>query len=83
MSALKNKVYNIYYPFTLGKPAIAPAQNCSSVRFWGHDILRSPSVSVGEAALKGLGESLSPVEKTVAQPELNLYPLQGKVFFST
>jgi hypothetical protein len=40
---------------------------------------RSPSISVNEAALKGLGESLSQVEKAEDQPEPNLYPLRGTV----
>jgi hypothetical protein len=43
--------------------------------------LRSPSVSAGEAALKGLGELPSPVEKAEEQPERNLYPLRGTVLF--
>jgi hypothetical protein len=47
----------------------------------GLNDLRSPSVSAGEAALKGLGESPSPAKKAVDQPERNLYPLRGKVLF--
>jgi hypothetical protein len=47
----------------------------------GLNDLRSPSVSVGEAGLKGLEESLSQVEKAEDQPEPNLYPLRGKVLF--
>jgi hypothetical protein len=42
---------------------------------------RSSSVSVNEAALKGLGESPNPVEKAEDQPEPNLYPLRGTVLF--
>jgi hypothetical protein len=42
---------------------------------------RSLSVSAGAAALKGLGESPSPVTKAIDQPESNLYSLQGKVLF--
>jgi hypothetical protein len=42
---------------------------------------RSRSVSAGEAALKGLGESPSQAEKVEDQPELNLYPLRGTVLF--
>jgi hypothetical protein len=42
---------------------------------------QSHCVSVGEAGLKGLEESLSQVEKTEDQPEPNLYPLRGKVLF--
>jgi hypothetical protein len=42
---------------------------------------RSPSVSINEAALKGLGESPSQSERAEDQPDLNLYPLQGTVPF--
>jgi hypothetical protein len=44
---------------------------------------RSHSVSVGEAALKGLGKSPSQAEaeKAEDQPDLNLYPLRGTVLF--
>jgi hypothetical protein len=47
----------------------------------GLNDLRSPNVSVGEVALKGLGESPSQIEKTEGQPEPNLYPLRHKVLF--
>jgi hypothetical protein len=44
---------------------------------------RSPSVSAGEAALKGQGESPSQTkaEKAEDQAEPNLYPLRGTVLF--
>jgi hypothetical protein len=43
---------------------------------------RSRSVSAGEAALIRLGESPSQAEAEQAdQPEPNLYPLRGTVFF--
>jgi hypothetical protein len=42
---------------------------------------RSRCVSAGEAALKGLGESPSQVEKAKDQSKPNLYPLRGTVLF--
>lgn len=42
---------------------------------------RSPSVFAGEASLKRLGESPSPLEKVMDRPEPKLYPLRGKVLF--
>lgn len=42
---------------------------------------RSPSVSAGEAALKGLGELPNQMEKAEDQAEPNLYPLRGTVLF--
>jgi hypothetical protein len=42
---------------------------------------RSPSVSAGEAALKGLGRLPSQTEKAEDQAEPNLYPLRGTVLF--
>jgi hypothetical protein len=42
---------------------------------------RSPSVSINDAALKGLEESPSHLEQAEDQPEPNLYPLRGTVLF--
>jgi hypothetical protein len=42
---------------------------------------RSPSISAGEAALKGLGGLPRKAEKAMEQPEPNLYPLRDTVLF--
>jgi hypothetical protein len=71
----QNKVYHIYYPFTLGKIAIALLCNWSSLCLWGQDILRSRSVSEGELP------SQAEAEKAEDRPEPNLYPLRGTILF--